>query len=48
MNTEIKIQNNLKNWDIKDVFEYLYHLRNNPSKQNNILEKIVSEYINKY
>ncbi len=46
INTEINLK--LQNWDMKDVFSYLYHLRANPSKRNNKLEKIVTEYINNY
>ena len=46
INNEIKLK--LENWDIQDVFSYLYHLRANPSKRNNQLEKIVKKYINNY
>ena len=38
----------LQNWDVREVLEYLYHLRANPSERNNRLEKIVKEYINNY
>lgn len=44
INNEIKL--NLKHWDTKDIFEYLYHLRNNPSVRNNKLEKLVVKHIN--
>lgn len=37
-----------ENWDTKDLFEYLYHLRDYPTKRNKELEKVVSQYINNY
>ena len=46
INNEIKLK--FENWDIKDLFEYLYHLRNYPTKRNNELEKVVTKYINNY
>lgn len=38
----------LDNWTAREVFEFLYHLRANPNKVNNRLEKRVTDYINNY
>ena len=38
----------LDNWTASEVFDFLNHLRANPNKVNNRLEKRVTNYINNY